>query len=272
MPPSRDVSLLSETAANDLDARALEVRRLKGEFLANLSHELRAPLHTIIGFAELMRRGKVGAVSPEHGEYLGDILTSAQRLLRLIDDVIELSRVETGRVELRPRAVEVAALIAEVQEILRGAATARKVEASVRVEPAVERVTLDPVRFKQVVYNYLSNAVRHSPVGGRVEVRVSAVPGAAKLRVEVEDAGVGVAPEDMPRLFVEFQRLAPGAREGSGVGLALTRHVVEAQGGEVGVTSVYGRGSTFWAVLPFTHDEGPPKEDRHGSTPHPHRR
>ena len=261
MPSDRDVSLVSQPlTANEQGVRALEVRRLKGEFLANLSHELRAPLHTIIGFAELMRRGKVGAVSPEHEEYLGDILVSAQRLLRLIDDVIELSRVETGRVELRPRPVEVAALVAEVQEILRGAAAARKVETSARVEPAVGRVTLDPVRFKQVVYNYLSNAVRHSPVGGRVEVRVSAAPGTAKLKVEVEDAGAGVAPEDMPRLFVEFQRLdlgAADAREGSGVGLALTRHVVEAQGGEVGVTSVYGRGSTFWAVLPFARDEAP---------------
>ncbi len=263
MPSDRDVSLLSEPlAASEWDIRALEARRLKGEFLANLSHELRAPLHTIIGFAELMRRGKVGAVSPEHGEYLGDILVSAQRLLRLIDDVIDLSRVETGRVELRPRSVEVAALLAEVQEILRGAAAARKVEASVRVEPAVARVTLDPGRFKQVAYNYLSNAIRHSPVGGRVEVRVSAVPGAAKLKVEVEDAGAGVAPEDVPRLFVEFQRLDPGAggaRAGSGVGLALTRHVVEAQGGEVGVTSVYGGGSTFWAVLPFARDDEAPE-------------
>lgn len=264
MPSDRDVLLLSEPSAADaLDARALEVRRLKSEFLANLSHELRAPLHTIIGFAELMRRGKVGAVSPEHGEYLGDILVSAQRLLRLVDDVIELSRVETGRVELKPRLVGIDALIAEVQEILRGAASGRKIETRVEVEPAVERVTLDPVRFKQVVYNYLSNAIRHSPVGGRVEVRVSVVSGASKLKIEVEDAGAGVAPEDMPRLFVEFQRLAPDAmdaRRGSGVGLAITRHVVEAQGGEVGVTSVYGRGSTFWAVLPLASDEQDPKE------------
>jgi len=243
----------------DQNAAVQEASRLKSEFLANMSHELRTPLNAIIGFAQLLHDGEVRAEMPEFREFLGDILTSGQHLLQLINDVLDLSKVEAGKFEFYPEAVDLGALVREVLAVLRTTAASK----GVQIEQQVDHITdveLDGARFKQVLYNYISNAIKFSPQGGRIHVRILAeVP--ALFRLEVEDSGVGIAQEDLPRLFVEFQQLDAGSTKkhsGTGLGLALTKRLIEAQSGHVGVSSTLGKGSTFYAVLPRRPTRGRP--------------
>lgn len=232
--------------------RAEAANRLKSEFLAGMSHELRSPLNSIIGFAELMYDGKLGPVSEQNQEYLGDILDSARHLLRLINDVLDLSKVEAGRMDFRPEPVAVEKLVCEVRDVLRLLAAKKQITLTTETSPEVGEVMADAARLKQILYNYLSNALKFTPEGGHVSVRVKA-EGPEAFRLEVEDTGIGIRLEDTALLFQEFRQLGTEtARKypGSGLGLALTKHIVEAQGGQVGVRSTPGSGSLFWAVLP----------------------
>jgi len=232
--------------------RIQEANRLKSEFLANMSHELRTPLNAIIGFAELLHDGQVDPASPTFQEFLGDILTSGRHLLQLINDVLDLAKVEAGKLEFRPEPVDLGALLGEVTAILRTLAAQKQLRLETEVDPQVTGVVLDPQRFKQVAYNYLSNALKFTQPGGKIVARV--VPDdEAHLRFEVSDTGIGISEADQARLFVEFQQLESGSakrHQGTGLGLALTRRLVEAQGGSVGVRSALGAGSTFFAILP----------------------
>jgi signal transduction histidine kinase len=232
--------------------RIQEASRLKSEFLANMSHELRTPLNAIIGFAELLHDGQVDPASPVHDEFLGDILASGRHLLQLINDVLDLAKVEAGKLEFRPEPVEIARLVREVAAILRTTAAQKQIRMAIEIDPRIEILTLDPARLKQVAYNYLSNALKFTPTGGNVTLRITP-EGLDRFRLEVEDTGIGINPKDLGRLFVEFQQLEAGAakrHQGTGLGLALTRRLVEAQGGSVGVRSTPGAGSTFHASLP----------------------
>lgn len=232
--------------------RIQEANRLKSEFLANMSHELRTPLNAIIGFAELLHDGQVDPASPTHQEFLADILASGRHLLQLINDVLDLAKVEAGKLEFRPEPVELPKLVGEVTAILRTLVAHKQLRVTTEVDPQVTGVVLDPQRFKQVAYNYLSNAIKFTPPGGEISVRV-APDGHDQFRFEVSDTGIGISETDQARLFVEFQQLETGAakrHQGTGLGLALTRRLVEAQGGVVGVRSKLGEGSTFYAILP----------------------
>ena len=241
--------------------RIQEANRLKSEFLANMSHELRTPLNAIIGFAELLHDGHVDPVSPQHQEFLGDILASGRHLLQLINDVLDLAKVEAGKLEFRPEPVDPTKPIAEVVAILRTTAAAKQLQVATEIDPRVGVVEVDPSRLKQVAYNYLSNALKFTPDGGAIAIRVRP-EGADAFRIEVSDTGIGIAEADVAQLFVEFHQLEAGAakrHQGTGLGLALTRRLVEAQGGKVGVTSAIGKGSTFFAVLPRHTVRGAPK-------------
>jgi PAS domain S-box-containing protein len=232
--------------------RMQEANRLKSEFVANMSHELRTPLNSIIGFAELMFTGKVGPLSEEHKEYLQDILTSSKHLLQLINDVLDLAKVESGKIELRPEPVEMSKIVGEVRDILRGLAAEKRTKVDMEIDPALVGITADPAKMKQVLYNYLSNAIKFTPEGGQVTVRATAED-PSNMRIEVVDTGIGVRKEDLHRLFVEFQQLDASSSKrypGTGLGLALTKRIVEAAGGQVGVKTEIGRGSTFFAVFP----------------------
>lgn len=229
-----------------------EANRLKGEFLANMSHELRTPLNAIIGFAELLLDGEVEASAPEHDEFLRDILNGGLHLQRLISDVLDLAKVEAGKIQFHPELTDVTRIVDEVCAMLRTVATEKRIELHATVEPSLGQVSVDPGRLKQIFYNYLSNALKFTDDGGRVEVEVSAEPG-ARFRIEVTDSGIGIAPSNLGKLFREFQQLEAGTNKrhpGTGLGLALTKRLVEAQGGSVGVNSELGRGSTFYAILP----------------------
>ncbi len=238
--------------------RIQETNRLKSEFLANMSHELRTPLNAIIGFSELMVNGKVGDMAPDQKEYLGDILTSARHLLRLINDVLDLTKVEAGKMEFRPEVIDLSKVAAEVKDILRGLAAQKRIQIDLEISPGLPSALLDPSKLKQVLYNFLSNALKFSPEGGIVTLRIHREE-EGHFRLEVEDSGIGIKREDLPKLFVEFQQLDAGSAKkyaGTGLGLALTKSIVEAQGGKVGVRSEPGKGSVFFAVLPFETKAG----------------
>jgi PAS domain S-box-containing protein len=235
-----------------LEYRMQEAARLKSEFVANMSHELRTPLNAIIGFAELMHDGKVGPVSVDHREYLGDILTSSKHLLRLVNDVLDLATIESGTMILRPETVDLATLAGETRDILRGLATSKRLDVEIHVESEVATAVVDATRVKQILYNYLSNAIKFTPEDGKIDVRIAS-DGPVLFRIDVQDTGVGIPAEDLPKLFVEFQQLDTSAaktHQGTGLGLALTKRIAEAHGGRVTVRSTPGQGSTFSAILP----------------------
>jgi signal transduction histidine kinase len=239
----------------DLDAEkrsAESANRMKSEFLANMSHELRTPLNAIMGFAKLLAFQKVGPVSEQQREFLNDILTSSQHLLQLINDVLDLAKVEAGKMEFRPESVDMEVLLGEVRGILRAVASTRQIEVSAEIEPSCGTMLIDPAKLKQVLYNYLANALKFTDEHGRVIIRV--LPeGPEFFRLEVQDNGIGISPEDIKFLFTEFRQLDSTMAkkyQGTGLGLALTRKIVESQGGRVGVERPDGGGSTFFAILP----------------------
>lgn len=229
-----------------------ETSRIKTLFLANMSHELRTPLNSIIGFAELLEAGAVPADSPRHQQFLGNISRSGQHLLRLINDVLDLSKVDAGKLSFTPSPLEVKATVDEVLAGMAPDIARKSLQVDCQVDPAIGTVVLDEGRFRQVLYNYLSNAIKFTPEGGRITAR--ALPeGETHFRVEVEDTGRGIAEADLARLFVEFQQLDSSftrQHQGTGLGLALTKRLAQAQGGSVGVRSTLGQGSVFHVVLP----------------------
>jgi signal transduction histidine kinase len=239
-----------------VEQRHAEANRVKAEFLSNMSHELRTPLNAIIGFGELLHKKRAGALLPQQEEYLGDILTSARQLLQLVNDVLDLAKIESGKLVVRRDELELSKLVSEVRDVVRGAALAKGIRLEVRLDARITSVVTDPIRFKQIVYSFLSNAIKFTPPGGRVTVR-SHVEANGFFRIEVEDTGIGIAPDAQPKLFVEFQQLDAGTAKkfaGSGLGLALAKHLAEALGGRLDFRTELGRGSTFAAVLPHRID------------------
>ncbi len=259
------------TERKRLEWQMQEASRLKGEFLANMSHELRTPLNAIIGFAELMHREKVGPVSAEHKEYLGDILTSSKHLLQLINDVLDLAKVESGKMDFRVEDVDPAKLAGEVRDVLRGLAASKRLRIELAVEANLGRVTVDPARVKQILYNYLSNAIKFTLDEGQITIRIAG-EGPDLFRIDVEDTGVGIAADQLGKLFVEFQQLDSSLAkkyQGTGLGLALTKRLAEAHGGRVAVHSTLGTGSTFSAILPRVTQAALDGHSRHPLEPGP---
>ena len=214
-----------------------------------MSHELRTPLNGIIGLSELIFDGVAGPISAEQQEYLADVLASSKHLLQLVNEVLDLAKVESGKIEFVRQPVKIDPLLREVCDVLRILADENNISVGLDTGD-VDTVLTDPARLRQVAYNYLSNAIKFAPTGGAVQVR-ACWEGDHALRIEVEDNGPGIQEADIPRLFADFQQLdQPRAGLGTGLGLALTKRIVESQGGTVGVRSSPGKGSIFFAVLP----------------------
>jgi signal transduction histidine kinase len=215
-----------------------------------MSHELRTPLNAIIGFSQVLREGMFGDVNEKQSEYLDDILTSANHLLELINDVLDLSKVEAGQIELETAPFSLQAALERGVVTIRERAMEEGVHIELATHPGVEFVVGDERRVRQVIFNLLSNAVKFTPAGGSVDV--SALQANGEVRVEVADTGPGIAPEDQERIFEEFQQTEAGAaqREGTGLGLALSKRLVELHGGRIWVESELGEGSTFVFTLP----------------------
>jgi PAS domain S-box-containing protein len=235
-----------------INQRLAEANRARGSLLAAISHELRTPLTAIVGFSQLVRDGKAGRVTEKARGYLDLVLASAEHLLALIGGLLDLAKVDAGKLELRLAVIDPPALVHEVVEMLEPQAAHRGLSIACEIDAEVTSLIIDPTHLKQVLFNFLSNAIKFTPRGGRLTVRLAA-EGPERFRLEVEDSGIGIRPEDLGKLFTEFVRLDSGLapeRPGTGLGLVLTKRVAEAMGGEVGVRSRPGEGSIFYAVLP----------------------
>jgi signal transduction histidine kinase len=231
-------------------SQQLEVaNRHKSEFLANMSHELRTPLNAIIGFSEVLLQGIFGDVNEKQREYLADVLGSGQHLLSLINDILDLSKIEAGRMDLELSTFALRDALDSGLTIVRERASRHGIALSAAVASDVGTIVADERKVKQILYNLLSNAVKFTPDGGKVEVSVRADNG--HIRVEVRDTGIGIAGEDQQRIFEEFRQVGrERSREGTGLGLTLTKRFVELHGGRIWLESSPGKGSTFIFTVP----------------------
>jgi protein-histidine pros-kinase len=243
-----------EKALHEKNEQLLHAALAKNRFLASMSHELRTPLNGVIGFAEFLVDGKPGPLNDKQKEYLNDILNSGRHLLQLINDVLDLAKVEAGKMSLLPETFSVQTAIEEVCGVARPLAQSKDIHVSLKVEGDLDKVFLDPQKFKQILYNLTSNAIKFTDNGGCLRIDSRPV-GADRFEVLVEDTGIGIKTEDFERLFGEFEQLDSGTSrryQGTGLGLALTRRIVELQGGSIAVKSKLGVGSTFTVELPKT--------------------
>lgn len=249
----KEVRRLQQQYTGELEARNREAERanrLKSEFLASMSHELRTPLHTIIGFSELLQEGHDGDLNERQSRFVGHIRRDSEHLLELINDILDLSKIEAGQLVLKKEVYPLARSVGEALDAIRPGAAAK----GIRVEEPGERdamVDADPLRVKEMLYNLLSNAVKFTPEGGKVWVEIQEDAGFA--RVTVGDTGVGIPHEEQENIFDKFYQVGNttrGVREGTGLGLSITKELVQMHGGWIEVDSRPGEGSRFTFTLP----------------------
>jgi len=240
----------------EVKSRELEAAsRHKSEFLANMSHELRTPMNAILGFSEVLAEGMFGEINEKQAEYLRDILESGRHLLSLINDILDLSKIEAGRMGLEPTDFDLSSAIDNALTLVRERAGRRGITLGRQIDKRVGMIRADERKVKQVVLNLLSNAIKFTPEGGRIDVR--ATVNEELVEVSVADTGVGIAPEDQDKVFEEFRQVGTADKkvEGTGLGLALSRKFVELHGGRIWVKSQIGEGSTFTFTLPVRRGE-----------------
>lgn len=246
--------LLEKGYLQELEARKQEaerLNRLKSDFLASISHELRTPLHTIIGFAELLHEESAGPLNIEQKRFVGHICHDSEHLLALINDVLDLSRIEAGGLQLHSEALVLADLISEAAKAIKPSAEAKDIALLLDTHADV-RVSADALRIRQVLYNLLTNAIKFTPCGGSIRVRTR-FSNAQTVQVTVSDTGIGIAPDQQLQIFERFYQLGvttQGIREGTGLGLAISKQLVEMHGGKIWVESQLGEGSHFHFTLP----------------------
>ena len=239
-------------ANQQLEARNREVEqanRMKGAFLARMSHELRTPLNAIVGFSDLLAEESAGPLAEKQKRFVGHVQAGARHLLQVINDILDLSKIDAGRIEIVHEDFFAADALAEVLSVIHPLAEMKRIRIAAGVAPGLE-IFADRTRFKQILYNLLSNAVKFTPEGGEVKVDSSWEEGA--ICFAVSDTGVGIAPEEHDAIFDEFHQVSGGAgrKEGTGLGLAITRRLVELHGGRIRVESRPGKGSRFVFSLP----------------------
>jgi len=237
-------------------SRELEVAsRHKSEFLANMSHELRTPLNAIIGFSEVLGERMFGELNEKQDEYLKDIHASGQHLLSLINDILDLSKIEAGRMELEVTDFDLPMTIDNALMLVRERAARRGIDLHRTLDERLGQIQADERKVRQVLLNLLSNAIKFTPEGGRIDVQARAVDGS--IEVSVTDTGVGIAPEDQDAVFEEFRQVGTADKkvEGTGLGLALSRKFIELHGGKIWVKSEIGAGSTFTFTVPVRRGE-----------------
>ena len=253
----QELKLLSEQL-NERTRRIAEQNRqleranqLKSQFLANMSHELRTPLNAIIGFSEVLKDGMLGTLEEQQQDYVGEIYTSGKHLLSLINDILDLSKIEAGKMELELEPLEVEPLLDNAMSIIKERAAREGVNLVKALAPELGQLVADGRKLRQVIYNFLSNAVKFTPTGGAI--RLEALVVGESVEIAVQDTGIGIAASDISRLFRPFEQLEGDIDrryEGTGLGLALCKSLIELQGGSVGVESEPGKGSRFWLRLP----------------------
>jgi signal transduction histidine kinase/CheY-like chemotaxis protein len=236
------------TAKDDAD----RANRAKSKFLSRMSHELRTPLNAINGFSELLLERSVGDLNSEQDEYLRDIHSSGTHLLTLINEILDLAKIEAGRMELRLEETALAEIVDSAMATLKPVIERKRLDVTAALDPAVPRIRADKVRLKQILFNLLSNAVKFTPEGGQIRVDVRRADGDVELAVA--DSGPGITPEDQAKLFREFTQLASTSQNGhagTGLGLALVKRLVELHGGCVWIESRVGEGARFVVRLPL---------------------
>jgi PAS domain S-box-containing protein len=247
--------------------RADEASRYKSEFLANMSHELRTPLNSILGFSELLQTKTFGPLNEKQDRLVKNVLVSGRHLLSLINDILDLSKVEAGRLELYPESFVLPEVLKTLLADIRPQAEGKGVQLDLQVDETLGLLTADPVRFKQILYNLLSNAVKFTPAGGQVTLAAHPAEDAF-IEIAVTDTGIGIKAEDLPRLFQEFVQLETAAtkrHEGTGLGLALTKRLVELHGGKIWAESKgEGKGTTFRVRVPLDPPARDPRPERRG--------
>ena len=242
----------SERTLTKQDEELSRASRMKNLFLARMSHEFRTPLNAILGFADLLAEQGEGPLGEAYVDYVRHVSEGAHHLLALVNDILDLSRIEAGRMDLRHHEFSASDATAEVLSVIGPLADAKGIE--LRSDVACTFIAYgDRTRFKQILYNLLSNAVKFTRVGGRV--LVSAEPDCDAIRFCVADTGIGIPREHQTVVFEEFVQVAPsaeGVKEGAGLGLAITKRIVELHGGRIWVESASGEGSRFYFTIPAT--------------------
>jgi signal transduction histidine kinase len=226
--------------------------RHKSEFLANMSHELRTPLNAIIGFSEVLQEKLFGELNDKQAEYTDDILTSGRHLLSLINEILDLSKVEAGRMELELATFDLPLAIDNARTFVRERAATHGITLDVKIDERLGDVVGDERKVKQILLNLLSNAVKFTPEGGRIGIAARKTNGS--VEISVSDTGIGIAEEDQPKIFEEFRQVVGDfahKSEGTGLGLTLAKKFVELHGGRIWVESEVGKGSTFTFTLPL---------------------
>jgi signal transduction histidine kinase len=245
---------------SELQIRNREVEkanRLKSNFLATMSHELRTPLNSIIGFSDLLAEQTAGALTEKQERFVRHIQESSRYLLALISDILDLSKIEAGRLELKYETFHMSVAVDEVLSTLRPLAAAKEIELRTEVNEELF-LDADRVRVKQVLYNLLSNAIKFTPEEG--QVRLVARPEGSLLAISVLDTGIGIPREEQESVFEAFHQLSstgPGIREGTGLGLSITKLLVEQHGGRIRVESEPGKGSRFYFTMPARRKDAP---------------
>ena len=248
----------------ETNLRLMAADRSKNQFLANMSHELRTPLNSIIGFSSVLLESTRGLLQPRMHRFLENIHTAGNHLLELINDILDLSKIEAGKMELRADLFDLRETIAAVERVMKGFAAEARVKIIPTIDPALPQVRLDEGRLKQILFNLLSNAVKFSPQGGVISVSCTVMPRTESpiavdtVRIDVRDQGIGIPQDELDRIFVEFYQTEDGRRArkgGTGLGLSLTRNFVELHHGKIEVQSKPGAGSTFTLYLPIDYHE-----------------
>ena len=248
------LAILNARLFREVKEKSLELEaasRHKSEFLASMSHELRTPLNAILGFSEVLSERMFGEINDKQAEYLSDILESGRHLLSLINDILDLSKIEAGRMELEPAEFDLKDAVENAMSLVRERAHRRGIAFQRTIDDNVGLIRADERKVKQVLLNLLSNALKFTPEGGEIHVRGELRDGMAQI--SVTDSGVGIAPEDQEAVFEEFRQVGKAEKkaEGTGLGLAISRKFIELHGGKIWVKSQVGTGSTFAFTLPL---------------------
>ena len=249
-------------ANKELDLRNREVERatqLKSKFLASMSHELRTPLNAIVGFSDLLAEQTAGQLNDKQKRFVHHIKQGSAHLLQLINDILDLSKIEAGQLEFHCEAFQIGEALPEVLSTIRPLAMAKHITVQEKIESELG-VFADRVRFKQILYNLLSNAVKFTPKDGRIDIECSEK--ADSVCVSVADTGIGIRPEDQKLVFEEFRQVEvsnANTQEGTGLGLAITKRLVEQQGGKISLESELGKGSRFTVTLPLAKSSPNPQ-------------
>jgi two-component system cell cycle sensor histidine kinase PleC len=259
-------------ALEHLNGELQAASRQKLQFFAHFLHELRTPLNSILGFSEMLRTQMSGPLNERQQRYIRHVHDSSTRLLRLITDILDLAKVEAGKLSLQTQPMALPPTVEQALAVMQPQADSKHVRLTCGVPEGLPCVQADPARIHQVLLNLLSNAIKFTPEGGSVTVSATPTqpqsrqpetgdpPGeemdAAFVEVSVHDTGVGIALEDQQRLFQDFEQVAGGQQQGTGLGLSLTRRLVALHGGAVGLESAPGHGSRFWFTLPVAVSKG----------------